>query len=122
MGTTFYTEDHEWIRVDGDQAVVGITNYAQEQLGDIVFVELPEAGRKVAKAETVIVVESVKAASDVYSPVGGEVLAVNDKLEAEPGLINEAAESDGWLMKLRLDDKAELEGLMDKAAYDATTG
>ena len=122
MATTYFTEDHEWIRVDGDEAVVGITEYAQEQLGDIVFVELPEAGRKVAKGDAVIVVESVKAASDVYAPVAGEVTAVNDTLEGEPGLINDAAQSDGWLMKLKLDDASQFEGLMDEAAYKAMVG
>ena len=122
MATTYFTEDHEWIRVDGDEAVVGITEHAQEQLGDIVFVELPEAGRKVAKGDAVIVVESVKAASDVYAPVAGEVTAVNDRLEGEPGLINDAAQSDGWLMKLRLDDASQLEGLMDEAAYKTMVG
>lgn len=122
MATTYFTEDHEWIRVDGDEAVVGITEHAQEQLGDIVFVELPEAGRKVAKGDAVIVVESVKAASDVYAPVAGEVTAVNDTLEGEPGLINDAAQSDGWLMKLKLDDASQLEGLMDEAAYKAMVG
>ena len=122
MAKTFYTEEHEWIRIDGDEAVMGITDYAQEQLGDIVFVELPEAGRKVAKGETVIVIESVKAASDVYSPVGGEVTAINEKLEGEPGLINQSAEAEGWLMKLKLENESELQGLMDEAAYKATTG
>ena len=122
MATTYFTEDHEWIRVDGDEAVVGITEHAQEQLGDIVFVELPEAGRKVAKGDAVIVVESVKAASDVYAPVAGEVTAVNDTLEGEPGLINDAAQSDGWLMKLKLDDASQLEGLLDEAAYKAMVG
>ncbi|WP_419913534.1 glycine cleavage system protein GcvH [Hoeflea sp.] len=122
MATTFFTEDHEWIRVDGEEAVVGITNYAQEQLGDIVFVELPDAGQKVQKGDAVIVVESVKAASDVYAPVAGEVTAVNDALEGEPGLINDSAQSDGWLIKLRLDDASQLEGLMDEAAYTAMVG
>ncbi|MDA4843937.1 glycine cleavage system protein GcvH [Hoeflea poritis] len=122
MATTYFTEDHEWIRVDGDEAVVGITDHAQEQLGDIVFVELPEAGQKVNKGDAVIVVESVKAASDVYAPVAGEVTAVNDTLEGEPGLINDAAQSDGWLMKLKLDDASQLEGLMDEAAYKAMVG
>ncbi|WP_136661120.1 glycine cleavage system protein GcvH [Nitratireductor sp. XY-223] len=122
MATTYFTEDHEWIRVDGEEAVVGITDHAQEQLGDIVFVELPEAGQKVGKGDAVIVVESVKAASDVYAPVTGEVTAVNDALEGEPGLINDSAQSDGWLMKLRLDDASQLEGLMDEAAYKAMVG
>ncbi len=119
MTTTHYTEDHEWIRVDADEAVMGITNHAQEQLGDLVFVELPEVGRKVSKGEAVIVVESVKAASDVYAPADGEVTAVNDALEGEPELVNKSAETDGWLIKLKLDDASQLEGLMDEAAYKA---
>ena len=122
MTTTYFSEDHEWIRVDGEEAVVGITDHAQEQLGDIVFVELPEAGQKVEKGDAVIVVESVKAASDVYAPVAGEVTAVNDALEGEPGLINDSAQADGWLIKLRLDDASQLEGLMDEAAYKAMVG
>lgn len=122
MASTFYTEDHEWVRVDGNEAVVGITNHAQEQLGDLVFVELPEAGRKVARGEAMIVVESVKAASDVYAPVDGEILAVNDALEGSPGLVNEAAEGDGWLVKMKLDDATQLETLLDEAAYAALVG
>ncbi|MDF1779359.1 MAG: glycine cleavage system protein GcvH [Rhizobiaceae bacterium] len=122
MASTFYTEDHEWVRVDGNEAVVGITNHAQEQLGDLVFVELPEAGRKVARGEAMIVVESVKAASDVYAPVDGEILAVNDALEGSPGLVNEAAEGDGWLVRMKLDDATQLETLLDEAAYAALVG
>tara|TARA_R110000751_G_scaffold271365_2_gene371243 strand:+ start:87001 stop:87369 length:369 start_codon:yes stop_codon:yes gene_type:complete len=122
MASTFYTEDHEWVRVDGNEAVVGITNHAQEQLGDLVFVELPEAGRKVARGEAMIVVESVKAASDVYAPVDGEILAVNDALEGSPGLVNEAAEGDGWLVRMKLDDATQLETLLEEAAYAALVG
>lgn len=119
MATVYFTEDHEWISVDGDQAVVGITEYAQEQLGDIVFVELPEVGAKVSKGDAAIVVESVKAASDVYIPVDGEITAANDSLEGEPGLINASAQGDGWLVKMQLNDATQLEGLMDEAAYKA---
>lgn len=121
MAQTYFSSDHEWIRVEGDVATVGITNYAQEQLGDLVFVELPETGRTVSKGDTVVVVESVKAASDVYAPLAGEITAVNDALSADPALVNSAAESDGWLWKMKLADAGELEGLMDRAAYDATT-
>ncbi len=117
MSTVHFTEDHEWIRVDGDEAVIGITNHAQEQLGDLVFVELPEVGRKVSKGEAAIVVESVKAASDVYAPVDGEITATNAALENEPGLVNASAEKDGWLVKMRLDDASQLDGLLDEAAY-----
>lgn len=122
MSTVYYTEDHEWIRVEGDEAIIGITNHAQEQLGDLVFVELPEVGRKVSKGDAAIVVESVKAASDVYAPVDGEISAINDSLEGEPGLVNSSAEKDGWLVKMRLDDASQLESLMDEAAYLALVG
>ncbi len=122
MTNVYYTEDHEWISVEGNNAVVGITEHAQEQLGDIVFVELPEVGTTVAKADAMVVVESVKAASDVYAPVDGEIVAVNDALEGEPGLINDAAEAGGWLVKITLGDTSQLETLMDKAAYLATIG
>ena len=114
-----FTQDHEWIRVDGDVGAVGITDYAQGQLGDVVFVELPEIGRQVAKGDEVAVVESVKAASEVYAPIGGEVVAANDALTDQPGLVNQAPLGDGWFFKLKLSDPGELEGLMDKAAYDA---
>lgn len=120
MAQTYFTTDHEWISVEGDVATVGITNYAQEQLGDLVFVELPETGRRIEKGDTVVVVESVKAASDVYAPIAGEITGVNDALSADPALVNSAAESDGWLWKMKLADTSELEGLMDRAAYDAT--
>lgn len=122
MSTVYFTEDHEWIRVDGDKATIGITNHAQEQLGDLVFVELPEVGRRVTKGEAAIVVESVKAASDVYAPMDGEISTINDTLEAEPGLVNTSAEKDGWLVKMRLDDASQLDGLMDEAAYTALVG
>ncbi|GHC60258.1 glycine cleavage system protein GcvH [Limoniibacter endophyticus] len=120
MSTIYYTADHEWLSVEGDVATVGITNYAQEQLGDLVFVELPEVGKTFSKGEAVVVVESVKAASDVYGPVDGEVTEVNDALSSDPALVNNAAESDGWLWKMKLADVSQLGGLMDKAAYDAT--
>lgn len=117
--TTYYTQDHEWLRVEGDSATVGITDYAQEQLGDVVFVDLPAAGVKLTKGGDAAVVESVKAASDVYSPVSGTVSEANAALEAEPALVNTAAETDGWFFKLTLGDSGELGGLMDRAAYDA---
>lgn len=114
-----YTKDHEWIDHDGAVAVVGITDHAQEQLGDVVFVDLPEAGRAVEAEEAMAVVESVKAASDVYAPVAGEVVEVNEALADNPALVNEAAEGDGWFVKLKPADPAALEGLMDEAAYRA---
>ena len=118
----YFTKDHEWIDVDGGSAVVGITAHAQEQLGDIVFVEVPSAGTKVTKGGDAAVVESVKAASDVYAPVSGTVTEGNAALEAEPALVNTAPEGDGWFFKLTLDDAGELDGLMDRAAYDAFVG
>lgn len=114
----YYTKDHEWVRVEGEVGTVGISEHAQGQLGDVVFVELPEVGREVAKGEQAAVVESVKAASEVYAPVGGEVVERNDRLEATASLVNEAAEGDGWFFKLRLKDPAEVEALMDRAAYE----
>ena len=113
-----YTKDHEWIKVDGDTATIGITEHAQEQLGDVVFVELPAVGKKVVKGGEAAVVESVKAASEVYAPVTGEVVAVNKELEGDPALVNRGAEGDGWFMKVKLANKNELNDLMDKAAYD----
>ena len=115
--TTRFTEDHEYIRVDGATGVVGITGYAQDQLGDIVFVELPSVGQKFKKGDEAAVVESVKAASEIYSPASGTVIEVNTALTGEPGLINAAAVSDGWIYKLQLDNPAELDTLMDAAAY-----
>jgi glycine cleavage system H protein len=113
----YFTKEHEWVRVEGDVATVGISNHAQEALGDIVFAEVPEAGRTVAKGDDAAVVESVKAASDVYAPVGGEVVEGNSALADDPSLINRDPEGDGWFFKLRLSDPSELEGLMDEAAY-----
>jgi glycine cleavage system H protein len=117
MATTRYTKDHEWVRLDGDVATIGITAYAAEQLGDVVFVEVPEVGRKVKKGESAAVVESVKAASDVYSPVSGEVIESNSALADTPGTVNEAPEAGGWFAKLKVTDKGEADGLMDDAAY-----
>ena len=113
----YFTEEHEWIDVDGDTATIGITDYAQEQLGDIVFVEVPAAGTQLAKGKEAAVVESVKAASDVYSPVSGTVSEGNAALEDDPALVNTAAETDGWFFKLTIADAGELEGLMDEAKY-----
>lgn len=114
----YFTEDHEWIEVDGDSGTVGITDYAQSQLGDITFVELPEAGTALKKGDAPCVVDSVKAASDVYAPVSGEVTEANAALADAPELVNTEAETGGWLFKLTLSDAGELDGLMDKAAYD----
>jgi glycine cleavage system H protein len=122
MATTYYTEDHEWIRVEGGVATVGITDYAQEQLGDLVFVELPEAGRKLAKGDVAVVVESVKAASDVYAPADGEIVEANTALSSNPALVNSAATGDGWLWKMKLSDDSQLSGLMDEAGYKAMIG
>ena len=115
--TTLYTTDHEWLRIEGDVATIGVTDYAQSQLGDVVFVELPKVGRSLKKAEAAAVVESVKAASDVYAPISGEVLEVNDALAAEPALVNSDAAGKAWFFKLKIADKSELGGLMDEAAY-----
>ena len=118
MATTYYTKDHEWIRVDGDVATVGITKHATEQLGDIVFVEVPEVGRNVTAGEACAVVESVKAASDVFAPVAGQVTEGNADIAATPAAVNEDPEGNGWFFKLKLADKAQLAGLMDRTAYD----
>jgi glycine cleavage system H protein len=115
--TVYYTEEHEWIRVEGEQATVGITDFAQGQLGDIVFVEVPSPGTQVTKGGDAAVVESVKAASDVYAPVSGEVTEGNAALEADPSLVNTDPEGEGWFFKLRLSDASQLEGLMDAEAY-----
>ncbi len=114
-----YTKEHEWIRVDGDMATVGISDYAQEQLGDVVYVELPEPGKAVARGSEAAVVESVKAASDIYAPVSGEVIEINEKLNDEPETVNESPTGGGWFMKIRLSNSGELDGLMDEAAYNA---
>ncbi|THD34703.1 MAG: glycine cleavage system protein GcvH [Sphingomonas sp.] len=115
----YFTEDHEWVDVDGDIGTVGITDYAQGQLGDIVFVDVPEEGKTVAKGDEAAVVESVKAASDVYSPVSGTVIEGNAALGDEPGLVNEDADGEGWFFKLTLSDPDELKELMDEARYEA---
>ena len=113
----YFTEDHEWIDVEGDSATVGITDYAQEQLGDIVFVEVPEAGKMLKKGGEAAVVESVKAASDVYAPATGEVMEGNAAVTDEPALVNTDPEGDGWFFRMTLSDRAELDGLMDETAY-----
>lgn len=113
----YFTDEHEWIYVDGDTATVGITDYAQSQLGDIVFVELPQVGSAVAKGKDAAVVESVKAASDVYAPITGEVTEANSALEDDPALVNSSPEDGGWFFKLTISDKSELDGLMNAAAY-----
>lgn len=117
--TTLFTQEHEWIKLDGDIATVGITDHAQQQLGDVVFVELPAIGKKVSKGGDAAVVESVKAASEVYAPITGEVVEVNKALEAEPGKVNLEPEAGAWFFKIRVADKSELDGLMDAAAYQS---
>lgn len=121
MSNIRYTKDHEWIRVDGNEATIGITDFAQGQLGDIVFVELPEVGRKVEKGKEAGVVESVKAASEVYAPVSGEVTAVNAGLTDDPARVNADAMGEGWFYKIKLADAKDLADLMDEAAYKAFT-
>ena len=116
-----FTRDHEWLCLDGDAATVGITPFAQEQLGDLVFVELPSVGTKLAKGAVAATVESVKAASEVYAPVSGDVIAVNEKLAGEPGLVNAEPTGNGWLFKLKVADAAELGTLLDEQAYQALT-
>ena len=113
-----YSNEHEWIRVEGDVGTIGITNYAQEQLGDVVFVDVPAVGRKVAKGESVAVVESVKAASDIFSPVSGEIVEGNTALADSPGDVNAEPMGKGWFFKIKLSNKSELDGLMDEAAYN----
>jgi len=117
--SVYFTKDHEWISIEGDAATVGITDYAQAQLGDVVFVEVPSAGAEVEKGKEAAVVESVKAASDVYAPVSGTVTEGNAALEEDPSLVNSAPEGEGWFFKLKLSDPAELDGLMDADAYKA---
>ena len=119
MAIERFTKDHEWIRVDGGIGTVGITHHAQGQLGDVVFVDVPEAGRKAKQGEAVAVVESVKAASDVFSPVSGEVVEANADLAGQPALVNEDAEGKAWFFKLKISNPAELDKLMDRAAYEA---
>ncbi len=117
MAGTRYTKDHEWIRLDGDVGVVGITTYAQSQLGDVVFVELPAIGKRVEKGAEAAVVESVKAASEVYAPVAGEVVEVNGALEGAPATVNNDAEGKGWFLKLKVADASELDELMSEQEY-----
>jgi glycine cleavage system H protein len=117
--TLKFTKDHEWLRLDGDTATVGITDYAQSQLGDVVFVDLPDVGKAVEKGGDAAVVESVKAASEVYAPVSGTISAINDAVAADPSLVNTSPEGDGWFVKIALSDTSELDGLMDEAAYKA---
>ena len=117
MSAPRFTKDHEWIRLDGDLAAIGITDFAQSQLGDVVYVELPEVGRWLEQGKTAAVVESVKAASDVFAPVSGEVAEVNEELAADPARVNADPMGEGWFLKMRLADPKELEALMDEAAY-----
>ncbi len=117
MSTLKFSADHEWVRVDGDAAIIGISNHAAEQLGDVVFVELPELGRSVKAGDAVAVVESVKAASDIYAPVSGEVIEINQGLVDQPALVNEDTQGKAWFFKLRLANAAELDALMDEGAY-----
>lgn len=119
MAETYFTKDHEWISVEGDTATVGITDYAQAQLGDIVFAETPATGTQIEKGKEAAVVESVKAASDVYAPVTGEVIEGNAALGDDPSLVNTAPEGEGWFFKVKLADRSELDGLMDEAGYKA---
>jgi glycine cleavage system H protein len=119
MSNVKFTKEHEWISIEGDTGTVGITDYAQEQLGDVVYVELPAVGKQVEKGKEMAVVESVKAASEVYAPVSGSVVAVNDKLTAEPATVNAEPMGGGWFVKIKLSKPSELDGLMDKAAYDS---
>ena len=121
MSELKFTKDHEWIRLDGDIAVVGITNYAQEALGDVVYVEVPESGKAVEQGGEAGVIESVKAASEIYAPASGEVVEGNTALEDDPALVNSAPVGEGWIFKLKLSDPAELENLMSEADYDAYT-
>jgi glycine cleavage system H protein len=113
----YFTKEHEWVRVEGDTATVGISDHAQEQLGDIVFAEVPETGKRLSKGQEAAVVESVKAASDIYSPVSGEVIDGNSKVADDPSIVNNDPEGEGWFFKLRLDNPGDVEGLMDESSY-----
>ncbi len=119
MAKIYFSDEHEWISVEGGVGTVGITEYAQEQLGDVVFVELPEVGAEVDKGDDVAVVESVKAASEVYAPVSGEIVEINEELADAPGLVNQNAEGDGWFFKIKLSEETELDDLMNREEYDA---
>jgi glycine cleavage system H protein len=121
MSDLKYTNDHEWVRIEGNIAVVGISDFAQEQLGDVVFVELPDIGKQLEKGAEAAVIESVKAASEVYAPVGGEVVDINGPLADNPALVNEAPTGDGWFLKIRISDASELDALMDEDAYQKFT-
>jgi len=116
--TCRYMKTHEWVSLEGDEAAIGISDHAQKEITDVVFVDLPQAGRKVAKGEAVAVVESVKAAFDIYAPISGEIFAVNDAVSQDPGLVNRSAQDEGWFFKMKVSDPAEVEGLMDHAAYE----
>lgn len=118
MSDLKFSKEHEWVRLKGDIATVGISHFAQEQLGDVVFVELPDVGKQVVKDGDAAVVESVKAASEVYAPVSGEIVEVNGELEDDPELVNKSPTGEGWFMKIRLSDASELDGMMDEAAYN----
>lgn len=122
MATIRYTKEHEWVRVEGDVGTVGITDHAQEQLGDLVFIELPPIGKRIAQGAEAAVVESVKAASEVYAPVGGEVVEVNEALNGDPAKVNADPMGDGWFFKIRIADKAELDKLLDEAGYRELAG
>jgi glycine cleavage system H protein len=122
MAVTYFTEDHEWLRVEDGIATVGITDYAQDQLGDLVFVQLPQVGQSLAKGDAAVVVESVKAASDVYAPLDGEVTEVNESAVSDPALVNSSATAEGWLWKMKLSDSNQLTGLLDEAGYKAIIG
>ena len=119
MATVRFTKEHEWVRVEGDEGVVGITNYAQEQLGDMVFIEVPEVGTEVEQGAEAAVVESVKAANEVYSPVSGEVIEINEDLAEDPAKVNADAEGEGWMYRVKMADASELDDLMDAEAYKA---
>lgn len=121
MSDLRYSEEHEWVLVEGDVATIGISDYAQQELGDVVFVELPQVGKSVNSGDEVAVVESVKAASEIYTPISGEIIEVNEALADSPGAVNESAESEGWFYKLRIADVSEIAGLLDAAAYKAFT-
>jgi glycine cleavage system H protein len=122
MAATYFTEDHEWVRVEDGIATVGITDHAQDQLGDLVFVQLPDVGQSLSKGDAAVVVESVKAASDVYAPLDGEVTEVNEATASDPALVNSSAAGDGWLWKMKLSDTNQLAGLLDEAGYKAIIG
>ncbi|WP_455479105.1 glycine cleavage system protein GcvH [Bartonella sp. B23] len=122
MSRIYFTQDHEWLSVEGEVVTVGITNHAQEQLGDLVFVDLPQSGTQLSKGDAAAVVESVKAASDVYAPLDGEVVEINEDLANSPEMVNQKAEKEGWLWKMTLQDATQLEGLLDETAYKALIG